>query len=82
VKIFNKYAAKIAALAGIEKKLQPIPFGIRGQISAWTWGIDIRKISSGLGHSTVQVTEKHYGKSVSEKILDEIKAKITKVQSP
>ncbi|WP_036381599.1 phage integrase SAM-like domain-containing protein [Muricauda sp. MAR_2010_75] len=82
VKIFNKYAAKIAALARIEKKITT--YTLR---DTWTnigldMGIDIRKISSGLGHSSVQVTEKHYGKSVSEKILDEINAKITKVQSP
>ena len=82
VKIFNKYAAQIATLAGIEKKITT--YTLR---DTWTnigldMGIDIRKISSGLGHSSVQVTEKHYGKSVSEKILDEINAKITKVQSP
>ena len=40
-------------------------------------GIDIRKISSGLGQSSVKVTEKHYGKSMTEKMLDEINAKIT-----
>ncbi|SFC05299.1 Site-specific recombinase XerD [Flagellimonas taeanensis] len=82
VKIFNKYAKRIADLADIEKKITT--YTLR---DTWTnigldMGIDIRKISSGLGHSSVQVTEKHYGKSVSEKILDEINAKITKVQSP
>ena len=81
VKTFNKYAAKIAALAGIENKITT--YTLR---DTWTnigldMGIDIRKISSGLGHSSVQVTEKHYGKSVSEKILDEINAKITQVKS-
>ncbi|MGB3150262.1 MAG: phage integrase SAM-like domain-containing protein [Maribacter sp.] len=81
IKIFNKYAARIAVLAGIEKKITT--YTLR---DTWTnigldMGIDIRKISSGLGHSSVQVTEKHYGKSVSEKILDEINAKITKVQN-
>ena len=80
VKIFNKYAKRIAAKAAIEKKITT--YTLR---DTWTnigldMGIDIRKISSGLGHSSVQVTEKHYGKSVSEKILDEINAKITKVQ--
>ena len=77
VKTFNKYAQRIAKLAGIEKKITT--YTLR---DTWTnigldMGIDIRKISSGLGHSSVQVTEKHYGKSVSEKILDEINAKIT-----
>lgn len=79
VKTFNKYASKIATLAGIPKKITT--YTLR---DTWTnigldLGIDIRKISSGLGHSSVLVTEKHYGKSVSEKILDEINAKITKV---
>jgi len=78
VKTFNKYANRIAKLAGISKKITT--YTLR---DTWTnigldMGIDIRKISSGLGHSSVQVTEKHYGKSVSEKILDEINAKITK----
>ncbi|PIB31329.1 hypothetical protein BFP77_01815 [Maribacter sp. 4U21] len=81
VKTFNKYAAQIAALAGIEKRITT--YTLR---DTWTnigldMGIDIRKISSGLGHSSVQVTEKHYGKSVSEKILDEINAKITRVKN-
>jgi len=80
VKTFNKYAKRIAKLAGIDKKITT--YTLR---DTWTnigldMGIDIRKISSGLGHSSVQVTEKHYGKSVSEKILDEINAKITKAQ--
>lgn len=81
VKTFNKYAKRIAALAGIDKKITT--YTLR---DTWTnigldMGIDIRKISSGLGHSSVQVTEKHYGKSVTEKILDEINAKITQSQS-
>ena len=81
VKTFNKYAKRIAKLAGIDKKITT--YTLR---DTWTnigldMGIDIRKISSGLGHSSVQVTEKHYGKSVSEKILDEINAKITQIES-
>lgn len=78
VKIFNTYAKRIAALADIDKKTTT--YTLR---DTWTnigldMRIDIRKISSRLGHSSVQVTEKHYGQSVSEKILDEINAKITK----
>ncbi len=78
VKIFNRYANRIAKLAGIDKKITT--YTLR---DTWTnigldLGIDIRKISSGLGHSSVQVTEKHYGQNVTEKILDEINAKITR----
>ena len=40
-------------------------------------GIDIRKISSGLGHSSVQVTEKHYTQALNHQILDVINAQIT-----
>ncbi|MBW8244246.1 hypothetical protein K1F50_15665 [Muricauda oceani] len=43
-------------------------------------GLGIRKILSGWGYSGVQVTEKLYGKSISEKVLDEINAKIRKLQ--
>ncbi len=77
VKTFNNYAKRIAKLADVEKKITT--YTLR---DTWTnigldLGIDIRKISSGLGHSSVKVTEKHYGKSVTEKILDEINARIT-----
>lgn len=80
VKTFNNYAKRIAKLVGVEKKITT--YTLR---DTWTnigldLGIDIRKISSGLGHSSVQVTEKHYGKSITEKILDDINAKITGVE--
>jgi len=45
-------------------------------------GIDIRKISSSLGHSSIQVTEKHYAKSIHAKILDDISARIVSPNSP
>ena len=45
-------------------------------------GIDIRKISSGLGHSTIDVTQKHYSQSVQAKLLNEINAQITKSPEP
>jgi integrase/recombinase XerD len=39
-------------------------------------GIDIRQISSALGHSSVSVTDKHYGKVIIEKLLDEVNSKV------
>lgn len=81
IKIFNKYAAKIATLAEIDKKITTYTMRDTWTNIGLDLGIDIRKISSGLGHSSVQVTEKHYGKNVSIKILDEINAKITEVQT-
>ncbi|MCV9385305.1 hypothetical protein [Reichenbachiella ulvae] len=41
-------------------------------------GIGIRKISSGLGHSSVEITEKNYSQMIQNKILDEINEMITK----
>jgi site-specific recombinase XerD len=41
-------------------------------------GIDIRQISSALGHSSVSVTDKHYGKVILEKILDDVNKQITR----
>ncbi|MDO5970287.1 tyrosine-type recombinase/integrase [Flavivirga aquimarina] len=77
VKSFNKYAAQIAKLAGVTKKITTYTMRDTWTNIGLDMGIDIRKISSGLGHSSVQVTEKHYSQSISEKILDEINAKIT-----
>ncbi|MEQ9262028.1 MAG: tyrosine-type recombinase/integrase [Owenweeksia sp.] len=77
VKTFNKYANRMAKMAGIDKKITT--YSVR---DTWTnigldLGIDIRQISTGLGHSSVQVTEKHYGQSVTEKVLDAVNKKIT-----
>ena len=77
VKVFNRYANRLGKLAGIEQKITT--YTLR---DTWTnigldLGIDIRKISLGLGHSSVQVTEKHYGKTISEKLLDEVNEMIT-----
>ena len=41
-------------------------------------GIDNRKISSGLGHSCVEVTQMHYGQIIQEKKLNENNTHITK----
>jgi len=74
---FNKHMKQIAAQLGIEKNVTT--YAAR---DTWTniglgMGIDIRKISSGLGHSSVHVTEKHYSQRIQEKILDEINDQIT-----
>ena len=78
LKWFNNNIKKIAADLGIEKNLSTYT-----PRDTWTnlglqMGIDIRKISSGLGHSSVEVTQKHYSQIIQEKILDEINEKITK----
>ena len=40
-------------------------------------GVDLRKISKGLGHANIQTTQKHYERLVQAKILDEINKVIT-----
>lgn len=77
LKWFNNNIKKIAVDLGIDKNLSTYT-----PRDTWTniglkMGIDIRKISSGLGHSSVEVTEKHYSQIIQEKILDEINAQIT-----
>lgn len=79
---FNDNIKKIAEDLCIEKSLSSYT-----PRDTWTnlglqMGIDIRKISSGLGHSSVEVTQKHYSQVIQEKILDEINAQITKSPSP
>lgn len=74
---FNKHLRQLAKKADIEKDVTS--YSAR---DTWTnvgleLGIDIRKISAGLGHSSIEVTNKHYGASIQEKILDEINARIT-----
>ena len=76
-KTFNHYAEQLAKKAKISKKITTYTARDTWTNIGLDLGIDIRKISSGLGHSSVQVTEKHYGKNIEEKILDEVNAKIT-----
>lgn len=82
LKWFNNNIKKIATDLGIEKNLSTYT-----PRDTWTnlglqMGIDIRKISSGLGHSSVELTEKHYSQLIQEKILDEINAQITQTPLP
>lgn len=79
---FNDNIKRIAEDLCIEKSLSSYT-----PRDTWTnlglqMGIDIRKISSGLGHSSVEVTQKHYSQIIQEKILDEINAQITKGPMP
>jgi integrase/recombinase XerD len=77
VKLFNKYGKRLSEAAGISKKITTYTMRDTWTNIGLDLGIDIRKISSGLGHSSIQVTEKHYAKGIQAKILDEINAKIT-----
>lgn len=81
-KWFNNNIKKIASELGIEKNLSTYTARDTWTNIGLAMGIDIRKISSGLGHSSVEITEKHYSQMIQEKILDEINAQITDSLKP
>lgn len=81
-KWFNNNIKKIAAKLGIEKNITTYTARDTWINIGLEMGIDIRKISSGLGHSSVEITEKHYSQMIQEKILDEINAQITNIPKP
>lgn len=76
-KWFNTNMKKIAKELEIDKNITTYTARDTWTNIGLEMGIDIRKIFSGLGHSSVQVTEKHYSQMIQEKILDEINARIT-----
>ncbi|MEM6361299.1 MAG: phage integrase SAM-like domain-containing protein [Bacteroidota bacterium] len=81
-KWFNTHIKQIAALLDIDKNLTTYT-----PRDTWTnlglqMGIDIRKISSGLGHSSIEVTQKHYEQSMQDTILDQINKTITQAPKP
>jgi integrase len=77
----NKHLKKIAELACIDKKITSYTARDTWTNIGLNLGIDIREISSGLGHSSVEVTDKHYGQTVKQKVLEKINSKITGVKS-
>ena len=74
---FNKHMKQIAQSLEIEKNITTYTARDTWTNLGLQMGIDIRKISSGLGHSSVQVTEKHYTQALNHQILDVINAQIT-----
>ena len=77
VKIFNKYAKKIAKLAGINHKITTYTMRDTWVNIGLDKGVSIRDISSGVGHSSTSTTEKHYAQKIKEQKQDEINQKIT-----
>ncbi|TRX61458.1 tyrosine-type recombinase/integrase [Fulvivirga sp. M361] len=65
-------------MAGIYKRVRSYSFRDTWMNIGLQLGIDIRKLSKGLGHSSVQVTEKHYAGLIQQNLFDEINSKITK----
>ncbi|MEQ8881613.1 MAG: tyrosine-type recombinase/integrase [Cyclobacteriaceae bacterium] len=81
-KWFNSNMKKIAKELEIDKNITTYTARDTWTNIGLEMGIDIRKISSGLGHSSVEITEKHYSQMIQEKILDEINEKITSKPVP
>jgi len=77
VKWFNKHMKKMTKELGIDKNVTTYTARDTWTNLGLEMGIDIRKISSGLGHASVKTTEKHYSQTVQERILDEINSQIT-----
>lgn len=77
LKWFNDHLKKIARDLEINKNVSSYTARDTWTNIGLSIGVDIRKISTGLGHSSVEVTEKHYSQKIMEKILDEINAQIT-----
>ncbi len=76
-KLFNKHFTDIANILEIDKNITTYTARDIWTNIGLSMGIDIRKISKGLGHSRVEVTEKHYEQSMQFKLLDEMNAWIT-----
>lgn len=75
---FSKYFTDIAAKLKIDKNITTYTARDTWTNRGLSIGIDIRKIQQGLGHASVQTTEKHYEQSLQFKLLDEINEMITK----
>ena len=65
-------AKKLAQLAGINKKITSYTMRDTWTNIGLDLGVDLRSISSGLGHSDVQTTQKHYAQRVRKETLDKI----------
>ena len=74
---FRKNMKKLAPLAGITKNVTTYTARDTWTNLGLQMGIDIHKVSAGLGHSSVEVTQKHYQDSVQQMILDTINKQIT-----
>lgn len=77
VKIFNEYAKKIAEQANIKTKITSYTIRDSWANIGLDLGVDIRNISAGLGHSSINTTEKHYAQKVKEARMNAANKKIT-----
>jgi integrase len=81
-KWFNDHFNEIASKLEIEKNITTYTARDTWTNMGLSMGIDIRKISKGLGHANVETTEKHYQQSMQFKLLDEMNAWITGDKQP
>ena len=75
-KWFNKHMKAICNELQIDKHVTTYTARDTWTNLGLEMGIDIRQISSGLGHSSVKTTEKHYSSSIQARLLDEINGQI------
>ena len=81
-KWFNDHFTEIANHLGIEKNITTYTARDTWTNMGLGLGIDIRKISKGLGHARVETTEKHYEQNMQFNLLDEMNAWITGSKEP
>ena len=81
-KWFNDHFTDIANRLEIDKNITTYTPRDTWTNMGLSMGIDIRKISKGLGHARVETTEKHYEQNMQFKLLDEMNDWITDVKEP
>lgn len=82
IKWFNKHIKTVAKEAGIDKNMTSYTARDTWSNIALDMGIDIRQVSAGLGHSTIEVTQKSYAAKLQEQVLDDINGVITGTPAP
>lgn len=81
-KWFNDHFNDIASRLEINKNITTYTPRDTWTNMGLSMGIDIRKISKGLGHARVETTEKHYEQNMQFNLLDEMNAWITGDNQP
>jgi len=79
---FNKHFKDISKQLEIDKNITTYTARDTWTNLGLSMGVDIRKISKGLGHAKVETTEKHYEQTMQFKLLDEMNAWITGDRQP
>ena len=73
---FNKQIKKVAHELGIDKNITSYTPRDTWTAMGSEIGIDLRLLSKGFGHSSMDTTDKHYAPQLNGKILDEVNSRI------